>query len=58
MNDTVLPYLISLGLIGTGIIWIVAGTNSVNAAIWITMGVLTIDVGAISLLFEFRNRTR
>ena len=58
MNDRILPYLISLGLIGTGVIWIVvAGTNSASAAIWSTIGGLTIAVGAISLLGEFRNGT-
>ena len=57
MNDRILPYVISLGLIGTGVIWIVASTNSASAAIWITIGGLTIAVGAMSLFGEFRNRT-
>ena len=57
MNDRILPYLVSLGLIGTGVVWIVAGTNAANPAIWSTLGGLTMDVGAISLLGEFRNRT-
>ena len=57
MNDWILPYVISLGLIGTGVIWILASTNSASAAIWITIGGLTIGVGAISLFGEFRNRT-
>jgi hypothetical protein len=57
MNDRILPYLISLGLIGAGVIWIVAGTNSASAAIWITIGGLTIAVGAMSLLSEYHNRT-
>ena len=57
MNDRILPYAISLGLIGTGVIWIVASSNSASAAIWITIGALTIAVGAISLLNEFRNGT-
>ena len=57
MNDRILPYLISLGLIGTGVVWMLAGTNSANAAISFTIGGLTIAVGAISLFGEFRNRT-
>ena len=56
MNDRILPYLISLGLIGTGVIWIVGSMNSPSAAIWITIGCLTLAVGAMSLLGEFRNR--
>ena len=57
MNDRILPYLISLGLIGTGVVWMLAGTNSANAAISFTIGGLTIAVGALSLFGEFRNRT-
>ncbi len=56
MNDRVLAYLISFGLVGTGGVWIVAATNSMTSAIWITIGVLTIIVGALSLLLEFRSR--
>ncbi len=58
MNDRVLAYLISLGLVGTGCVWIVAAANSMTSAIWITIGVLTIIVGATSLLLEFRSRPR
>jgi hypothetical protein len=57
MNDRILPYLISLGLIGTGVAWMLAGTNSANAAISFTIGGLTIAVGALSLFGEFRNGT-
>jgi len=57
MNDRILPYLISLGLIGAGVVWMLAGTNSANAAISFTIGGLTIAVGALSLFGEFRNRT-
>ena len=54
MNDVILAYLVSLGIIGTGVIWIVASTNS--SVFWIALGVLTVAVGLISLLTEFRNR--
>lgn len=57
MNDRVLPYLISLGLIGTGVVWIVAATSAATSLIGITVGLLTIVVGAMSLLLEFRNGT-
>jgi hypothetical protein len=56
MSDTILAYLISLGLIGTGVIWIVAGTNSTTSAPSAAIGVLTIAVGLISLLNEFHHR--
>jgi hypothetical protein len=55
MIDTVLAYLISLGIIGAGVIWIVAGTNSATSVLCITVGVLTIAVGLISLLTELRH---
>jgi hypothetical protein len=57
MNNRILPYLISLGLIGTGVVWMLASTNAADAAIWITIGGLTIAVGAISLFGAFRNGT-
>ena len=56
MSDTIPAYLISLGLIGTGVIWIVAGTNSTTFALSVAIGVLTIAVGLISLLNEFNHR--
>jgi uncharacterized membrane protein HdeD (DUF308 family) len=55
MIDTVLAYLISLGIIAAGIIWIVAGTNPATSVLYITIGVLTIAVGLISLLAELRH---
>ena len=55
MIDTVLAYLISLGIIGAGVIWIVAGTNPATSLLCITVGVLTIAVGLISLLTELRH---
>ena len=57
MTDTILAYLISLGIIVAGAIWIVAGTNSATSALCITIGVLTIAVGLISFLTELRQRT-
>jgi hypothetical protein len=56
-SDTLLAYLISLGIIGAGVIWIVAGTISTTSALCIAMGVVTIAVGWISFMVEFRNRT-
>ena len=53
MNNKVLAYFISLGIIGAGVVWIVAGTNS---ALSIAIGILSIAVGAISLLNELRTR--
>ena len=52
MIDTVLAYLISLGIIGAGVMWIVAGTNPATSVLCISLGVLTIAVGLISLLGE------
>jgi hypothetical protein len=55
MSDTVLAYVVSLAIIGAGVIWIVAGTYSTTSAFCITIGVLTIVVGWISVAVEFRN---
>ena len=52
MNDTILAYIISLGLIGAGLGWIIAGPKS---ALFITIGIASIVVGMISVLNEFRN---
>jgi len=56
MNDRVLAYLVSLGIIGAGVIWIVAGTYSATSELCIVIGLLTIAVGWISFVVEFRNR--
>ena len=56
MNDRVLAYLVSLGIIGAGVIWIVAGTYSATSELCIAIGLLTIAVGWISFVVEFRNR--
>ena len=50
MSDTTTAYLVSLGIIGAGAIWIDAGTT-----LCIAIGVPTIAVGLISLLAELRN---
>ena len=46
MNDVILADLVSLGIIGTGVIWIVASTNSTTSVFWIALGVLTVAVEA------------
>jgi hypothetical protein len=56
MSDTVLAYLVSLGIIFAGVIWIIAGTIWTTSALCIAMGVVTIAVGWISFMVEFRNR--
>ena len=57
MSDTILAYLVSLGIIGAGAIWIIAGTGPATCVLCIAFGVLCIVVGLISLLIEFRHRT-
>ena len=52
MTDTALAYLISLGIVGFGVLWIVEGTNAAASAI----GTLTIAVGLLSLVSELHNR--
>jgi hypothetical protein len=49
MSDTISAFLVSLGIISAGVGWIVAGPNS---ALCIAIGVVTIAVGAISVLNE------
>jgi len=46
MGDTILAYIISLGLIGAGLGWIIAGPKS---ALFITIGIASIVVGTISV---------
>ena len=55
--DRLAAYLISLGIVGFGIVWIVAGANSPIEAVLIGIGVLTVAVGLISLLTELRQET-
>ena len=51
VSDTILAYLISLGIIGAGVIWIVAG-HSAPSALGVIIGVLTIVVGLLSFFGE------
>jgi hypothetical protein len=53
MWNTVFAYLLSLGIIGAGVTWIVAG-HSAPTAIGVIIGVLTIVVGFVSLFGELR----
>ena len=53
MSGHVLAYLISLGIIGIGVSWIVAG-HSAPTAIGVIIGVPTIVVGLVSLFGELR----
>ncbi len=53
MIDTVLAYVISLGIIGAGIGWIVFGMSS---TLCIGIGIAAIAVGAASFLNELRYR--
>ena len=54
MSDTILAYIISLGLIGAGMGWIIAGRNS---PLCTTIGIASIVVGVISVSNEFRQRS-
>ena len=56
MSDTILGCLASLGIIGAGVVWIVAGTIYTPSDLCITIGVVTVAVGWISFMVEFRNR--
>jgi hypothetical protein len=55
--DTVLAYLISIGIVGFGV-WIVAAdiAGSDIVPIWIVLGLLPIAVGLMSLFGEIHNR--
>ena len=54
MSDTVLAYLISLGIVGSGVFWIVTSAHSAASVIDIAIGVPTIVVGLLSLFGELR----
>ena len=55
MIDTILAYLISLGIIGAGVGWIVVG--GMSSPLFIAMGVASIGVGVASLSNELRYGT-
>jgi hypothetical protein len=55
MSDTALAYLISLGIIGSGVIWIVASMHSAVPALCIAIGIPTMVIGLVSLIAEWRN---
>ena len=53
--DTVLSFLISVGIIAFGI-WIVAGTIAAGSLLgWTLMGMIPVTVGLISLFSEIRS---
>ena len=52
MSDTVLAYLVSLGIIVAGVVWIVVGAS----AVCIAVGVATLAVGLVSFLGELGRR--
>ena len=56
MSDTMLGYLVSLGIIFAGVLWIVAGTIYTASDLCIAIGMVTVAVGWISFMVEFRNR--
>ena len=54
--NRVLAYLVSLGIFGAGVIWIVAGTIYTASDLCIAIGMVTVAIGWISFMVEFRNR--
>ena len=54
MINTLLAYLISLGIIAAGVGWIVVGINS---TLCIGIGIASIAVGVASFVNELRYRT-
>jgi hypothetical protein len=55
MSDRLLAYLVSVGIIMAGAIWIVARGHSAASAPNIAIGIPTIVVGLFSLFAERRN---
>jgi hypothetical protein len=55
MSDRMLAYLVSVGIIMIGAIWIVASGHSAATALCIAIGIPTIVVGLASLFAEWRN---
>jgi hypothetical protein len=52
MSDKILAYLVSLGIIGSGVFWIVTSAHSAASVIYIAIGVPIIVVGLISFFAE------
>ena len=55
MSDRILAYLVSVGIMMAGAIWIVASGHSAASALYIAIGIPTIVVGMVSLFAEWRN---
>ena len=55
MSDTALAYLISLGILGFGVVWLVASAHSAAPAVYVAIGIPTVAVGLASLFTERRN---
>ena len=55
MSDTALAYLISLGILGFGVVWLVASAHSAAPALYIGIGIPTSVVGLISFFTEWPN---
>jgi phosphate starvation-inducible membrane PsiE len=58
MYDKALGYLISLGILCVGLMWIVVARDSATSAIWLTIGVLTLAVGLFSFITLLRRRSQ
>jgi hypothetical protein len=54
MSDKILAYLISLGIIGSGVFWIAMSAHSAASVIYIAIGIPTIVVGLLSFFGELR----
>jgi hypothetical protein len=53
MSDAILAYLVSLGIIGGGVFWIVMGASAAST-VCIAIGIPTIVVGLLSFFAELR----
>ena len=56
MSDKVLANLVCLAIIFAGVFWIVAGTIWTASDLCFAIGMVTIAVGWISFMVEFRSR--
>jgi hypothetical protein len=55
MSDTILAYLVSVDMIGAGVVWIVVGTVWTASDLCIAIGMVTIVVGWTSFMVEIRS---